>query len=633
MQEPFHLLERVEHVVGGGDPPTYLRVLGTADEDADASGFQSFEGVLVGYVVAQIYRHHVVAVEAERAEQIQDGLPLVPVDVRLDLVDHLARRNLKLARVSGEDLLDGPSYLWPLVFRNEPVVGGDGGLLRLDEGTIDGAQLLAQAGLHSFEQVCELLSFLALDLAASGAPDIEAVAAGHYQVIYAHELLDHPPVAPADHAHGATCGQLADGVPHALRDERLLRPVDDRRQRAVVVEEHGRALSLQAPFQLVAVIERVWQITNVPGHRLRHFHATRLEGPSTYSPSSLRASAAAPSTPDSGPRVASFISTRSREGERALSCTSLRAGSRISSPALEAPPPTGITSGLKMFTNPARPMPSHRPVSSRTEMAASSPSCASLVTSSPSTCRSMASCPSAERGFSLATSRALRPMAVPEASASRQPRLPQPQRGPVGSIVMWPTSPPAPWAPRKSTPSVMIPPPTPVPRVINTRWSRSLPTPKRNSPQAATLASFSTVTVRPVLRPISSSRRMFSISCRLGAKMTLFSEARIRPGTATHTPPTSKPSFTSVIARAIVSISRFGGTAWVGYLTSFRISPSGETIAAAIFVPPMSTPIAFILYLLSPRISCSIPSVQPAPYGRPSHQLVASPPAPRVNRL
>jgi hypothetical protein len=33
--------------------------------------------------------------------------------------------------------------------------------------------------------------------------------------------------------------------------------------------------------------------------------------------------------------VASFISTRSHEGEEALSCTSLRADSRINSPALE----------------------------------------------------------------------------------------------------------------------------------------------------------------------------------------------------------------------------------------------------------------------------------------------------------
>src|SRR5215207_4920160 len=152
MQKPFHLLERVEHVVGGGGPPAYLRIVGTADEDADASRCQSFEGVLVRYVVAQVHRHHVVAVKVERAEQIQDGLPLVPVDVRLYLVDHLAWGHLQLVGVFGEDLLDGPSHLWPLILRNEPVVGGYGRLLRLDEGAIDLAQLLAQARLHPFEQ-------------------------------------------------------------------------------------------------------------------------------------------------------------------------------------------------------------------------------------------------------------------------------------------------------------------------------------------------------------------------------------------------------------------------------------------------------------------------------------------------
>src|SRR5918994_1441338 len=193
-----------------------------ADEDTDASRFQSFEGVLVGYVIAQVHRHHVVAVEVERAEQIQDGLPLVPVDVRLYLVDHLAWGHLQPVRVFGEDLLDDPSHPWPLVLRHEPVVSGDGGLLRLDEGAIDRAQLLAQARLHSFKQPPELLAFLALDLTARGAPDVEAVAAGDDQVVYAHELLDHPPIAPADHAHGAAFGQSADSVPHALGDDRVL---------------------------------------------------------------------------------------------------------------------------------------------------------------------------------------------------------------------------------------------------------------------------------------------------------------------------------------------------------------------------------------------------------------------------
>src|SRR5215204_1264512 len=161
----------------------------------------------------------------------------------------------------------------------------------------------------------------------------------------------------------------------------------------------------------------------------------------------------------------------------------------------------------------------------------------------------------------------------------------------------------------------MTPPPTPVPRVMKTWCSISLPAPKRNSPQAAALASFSTVTDRPVLLPNSSSRRMFSISCRLGAKITLFSAARIRPGTATHTPPTSKPSFTSVMARAMVSINRLGGTAWVGYLTSFRILPSGETTAAAIFVPPMSTPMAFTTPPPRPSWVAGFPARSAGPAG------------------
>jgi hypothetical protein len=134
-----------------------------------------------------------------------------------------------------ENLLDDPSHPWPFVLRNEPVVGGHGGLLRLDESAIDDAQLLTQACLHPFEQPREALAFFALDLTARRAPDVEAVAAGDDQVVYAHEPLDHPPITPADHTHGATPGQLADGIAHALRDERLLGPVDDRRQRAVVV--------------------------------------------------------------------------------------------------------------------------------------------------------------------------------------------------------------------------------------------------------------------------------------------------------------------------------------------------------------------------------------------------------------
>jgi hypothetical protein len=118
--------------------------------------------------------------------------------------------------------------------------------------------LLAQTRLHPFEQSPELLAFLALDLTARGAPDVEAVAAGNDQVVYTHELLHHPPVAPADHAHGATPGEPANCVTHALGDQGVLRPINDGRQRTVVVEEDGRPSSRQVPVELVPVLDRVW---------------------------------------------------------------------------------------------------------------------------------------------------------------------------------------------------------------------------------------------------------------------------------------------------------------------------------------------------------------------------------------
>src|SRR3990170_2600464 len=56
------------------------------------------------------------------------------------------------------------------------------------------------------------------------------------------------------------------------------------------------------------------------------------------------------------------------------------------------------------------------------------------------------------------------------------------------------------------------------------------------------------------------------------------------------------------MAWTMVSSSRSGDSVWVGDLISFRISPCGVTTAAAIFVPPTSTPTAFILYLLIPAV-------------------------------
>ena len=63
----------------------------------------------------------------------------------------------------------------------------------------------------------------------------------------------------------------------------------------------------------------------------------------------------------------------------------------------------------------------------------------------------------------------MRTTPVAEQYCSAQPYLPQLQ-GSVSSLftVKWPISPPAPWKPEMILPSMMMPPPTPVPRVIAT---------------------------------------------------------------------------------------------------------------------------------------------------------------------
>src|ERR671913_2544409 len=122
-----------------------------------------------------------------------------------------------------------------------------------------------QPALYLLEQHLELGALLALD-GALRAPDVESVAAGDDQVVEAHELLHHPPIAPADDAHRTPPGEFADGSAHAVRDDGVFGPVHYRRQGAVIVEEYSGAPHVQQPGQLVAVGQRVRQITDVLGH-------------------------------------------------------------------------------------------------------------------------------------------------------------------------------------------------------------------------------------------------------------------------------------------------------------------------------------------------------------------------------
>ena len=80
------------------------------------------------------------------------------------------------------------------------------------------------------------------------------------------------------------------------------------------------------------------------------------------------------------------------------------------------------------------------------------------------------------RGNDGASRSAWRIRPVPDAWASKQPTLPQPQmKPPSGRIVWWPNSPAPFWLPSASTPRATKPPPIPVPSVEQREVLRALP--------------------------------------------------------------------------------------------------------------------------------------------------------------
>ena len=111
-------------------------------------------------------------------------------------------------------------------------------------------------------------------------------------------------------------------------------------------------------------------------------------------------------------------------------------------------------------------------------------------------------------GFWEASMAFLASLAIPVADAycSRHPLFPQLHgTSSLGFTGACPISPPAPWAPVTIFSLMMIPPPTPVPRVTMIRFLAPCPPPFHISPRAATLASFPAFTLRPVRSPRSFS--------------------------------------------------------------------------------------------------------------------------------
>ena len=134
--------------------------------------------------------------------------------------------------------------------------------------------------------------------------------------------------------------------------------------------------------------------------------------------------------------------------------------------------------------------------------------------------------------------------------ASRQPRLPQPQMGPVGSTVWWPSSPAEPSRPKRSLPSTTTPPPIPVPSANRAIVEIPRPAPNMNSPSVAARTSLSRWT------------GVFSRAPRLLATGTFrhrvgrFGRNRVMPASRSTHPgqPTATPAGRSPTSRSISSM-------------------------------------------------------------------------------
>lgn len=167
---------------------------------------------------------------------------------------------------------------------------------------------------------------------------------------------------------------------------------------------------------------------------------------------------------------------------------------------------------------------------------------------------------------------------------------------------MCPNSAATPKRPRRSLLPMMMPPPRPVPSVMQMTSSWPWPAPKRYSPQAAQFASFSTTTGRPM----RCSTLSFSGSWRqlmFGAKSTVARLSSTYPAAPMPTASMVWLLLTSDTAAQMASVtpSAVGG---VGTLYVSRMVPSSSTTPAAIFVPPMSTP---MVSPISPSVSGQTP--------------------------
>ena len=93
-----------------------------------------------------------------------------------------------------------------------------------------------------------------LNAQAAGPGDVEAMAAGVDEIVETDQLAHVGEVAAADDRHAAACGEAFEHGAHLVAEHGEVRARDDRRQRAVIVEEHARPLAGEARAYLVEAL-------------------------------------------------------------------------------------------------------------------------------------------------------------------------------------------------------------------------------------------------------------------------------------------------------------------------------------------------------------------------------------------
>ena len=135
----------------------------------------------------------------------------------------------------------------------QAVVDGDGARFGFDDDALHRRQFALQRLANLLQEVTVLGAVRARFGAVVRPGDVEAVTAGVDQVVQTHPLMHVLAVAPADDDDRTALGQDADGPAHGIGKCGHVRAVDDGRQRAVEIEEHGEPLSLKAGRQFVTV--------------------------------------------------------------------------------------------------------------------------------------------------------------------------------------------------------------------------------------------------------------------------------------------------------------------------------------------------------------------------------------------